>query len=205
MLSGPGGRGLTLLLSIDTSAGTSAALFDQKKLLANIVFDDPFGHAENIGKAISGALDEAGVVVSDLAGVAVGIGPAPYTGLRVGIAAAKAFAVPLGLPLYGVMVLDAIAHERGEPRLLVTTDAKRGELFAAGYLSGKREFGPKVITPEELENFSDYERVSESADALKVGRYATWAQENKVDLAESSAIYLRSPDVTPSPGKRVSG
>ena len=194
-----------MLLSIDTSAGTSAALFDGEKLLSSVFFDDPFGHAENIAKAITEVLSQANVAANTLEEIAVGIGPAPYTGLRVGIAAAKALSGGLGVSLNGVMVLDAIAFSRTEARLLVTTDAKRGELFAAGYLSGKREFGPKVIDPSTTAEFVGYEHVSESADAEKVGRYAVWALKNGVDLGETGAIYLRSPDVTPSPGKRVSG
>jgi tRNA threonylcarbamoyl adenosine modification protein YeaZ len=194
-----------LLLSIDTSAGTSAALFDGERLLSSVFFDDPFGHAENIAKAITGALSQADLAANALENIAVGIGPAPYTGLRVGIAAAKALAGPLGVGLQGVMVLDAIAFSRTEERLLVTTDAKRGELFAAGYVFGKREFGPRVIDPSSTAEFGDYEHVSEPADAEKVGRYALWALEKGIDLSETGAIYLRSPDVTPSPGKRVSG
>lgn len=194
-----------MLLSIDTSAGTSAALFDGERLLSSVFFDDPFGHAENIAKAITGVLSQANLAANALEKIAVGIGPAPYTGLRVGIAAAKALAGPLGVSLHGVMVLDAIAFSRTEERLLVTTDAKRGELFAAGYVFGKREFGPRVIDPSTTAEFGDYEHVSEPADAEKVGRYALWALEKGIDLSETGAIYLRSPDVTPSPGKRVSG
>ena len=194
-----------MLLSIDTSAGTSAAFFDGERLLSSVFFDDPFGHAENIAKAVTGVLSQANIAASALENIAVGIGPAPYTGLRVGIAAAKALAGPLAVGLHGVMVLDAIAFSRTEERLLVTTDAKRGELFAAGYVFGKREFGPRVIDPSSTAEFGDYEHVSEPADAEKVGRYALWALEKGIDLSETGAIYLRSPDVTPSPGKRVSG
>ena len=194
-----------MLLSLDTSAGTSAALFDGERLLSSVFFDDPFGHAENIAKAITGVLSQADLPANALENIAVGIGPAPYTGLRVGIAAAKALAGPLGVGLHGVMVLDAIAFSRTEERLLLTTDAKRGELFVAGYVFGKREFGPRVIDPSTTAEFGDYEHVSKSADAEKVGRYALWALEKGIDLRETGAIYLRSPDVTPSPGKRVSG
>lgn len=194
-----------MLLSIDTSAGTSAALFDQSNLLASSHFDDPFGHAENIAKAISSVLSQSQLSAADLTAIAVGIGPAPYTGLRVGIAAAKALAAPLDVSLHGVMVLDAIAHQADGARILVTTDAKRGELFVAAYSGGKREFGPAVINPDRLLEFKDYERLTKPADAEIVGQYAIWALDQGVDLNDLSAIYLRSPDVTPSPGKRVSG
>lgn len=194
-----------MLLSIDTSAGTSAAVFDHAKLMASSHFEDPFGHAENIAKAVSEVLSESQLSPADLTGIAVGTGPAPYTGLRVGIAAAKALAAPLGVRLHGVMVLDAIAHATSGARMLVTTDAKRGEFFVATYLEGKREFGPEVVHPDRLLEFQGYERVSKAADAEMVGSYAVWALEHGVDLSDTSAIYLRSPDVTPSSGKRVSG
>lgn len=194
-----------MFLSIDTSAGTSAALFDQSNLLASSHFEDPFGHAENIAKAVSSVLSQSQLSAADLTAIAVGIGPAPYTGLRVGIAAAKALAAPLDVSLHGVMVLDAIAHQSAAARLLVTTDAKRGELFAATYSDGKREFGPEVIHPERLIEFKDYERLTKAADAEMVGQFALRALNQGADLSDLSAIYLRSPDVTPSPGKRVSG
>lgn len=194
-----------MLLSIDTSAGTSAAVHDGHKTLALARFEDPFGHAENIGNAINSALHDAKTSLQELTAIAVGIGPAPYTGLRVGIAAAKALAAPLNIDLYGVMVLDAIAFSRDEDQLLVTTDAKRGELFVAGYLSGRRQFGPEVMQPEKVAGMTDFLRVSEPADAEKVGAYANWAIAQGVNLSDTTAIYLRSPDVTPSSGKRVSG
>jgi len=74
-----------LILAIDTSAGTSAAVFDGVSRLSFINFEDRFGHAENIGLAIRGALTEAGIVPADLTLVAIGRGPAPYTGLRLGL------------------------------------------------------------------------------------------------------------------------
>ena len=193
-----------MLLAIDTSAGTSAAVFDGDRQLSFCKFDDPFGHAENIGSAIEAALAEASVGRSSLSAVAVGIGPAPYTGLRVGIAAAQLLARSLSLPLHPVMVLDAIALG-SSGKVLVTTDAKRKELFAAGYQDQARVFGPEVISPEQLGEFADYEQLSASADASSVGRYALFAEAAGLELPQAEAIYLRSPDVSASKGKRVSG
>jgi len=193
-----------LLISIDTSAGTSVAIFEGDQKLSYIGFDDPFGHAENIGTAIESALAEARISRSDLTAVAVGRGPAPYTGLRVGIAAAQLLARSLNIPIRGVMVLDAIALGR-EGKILVTTDAKRKELFAAWYENGKRVAGPEVISPDQVLREPGYQQVAIAADAALVGRFAQSAIESGVDLSETAAIYLRSPDVTPSKGKRVSG
>lgn len=193
-----------MLISLDTSAGTSVAVFDAAALRSNVVFEDPFGHAENIGTAITSALAEAGITRQELTAVVVGRGPAPYTGLRVGIAAAQLMARSLSVPLHGVMVLDAIAFGRAG-KVLVTTDAKRKELFAASYEDGIRLSGPAVISPAELDQFAGFEHIAQSADAELVGRFASHALSQGVDLSETSALYLRSPDVTPSKGKRVSG
>ena len=193
-----------MLLAIDSSAGTSAAIFDGETLLAHVEFEDPFGHAENIGQAISDALQQAKLRPKDLTSVVIGRGPAPYTGLRVGMAAGIALARTLGIRLYGVMVLDAIAF--GEPgNLVVTTDAKRGELFYAKYEAGVRTQGPKVIAPGELAVPGGFDHLTISCNAEMVGRYAISALASGADLSDVSALYLRSVDVNVSKGKRVTG
>lgn len=193
-----------MLLSIDTSAGTSAAVFD-KSCLGFAGFEDPFGHAENVGLAIQQALEQAGKTIEDVAAIAVGRGPAPYTGLRVGMAAATALAKANGLPLHGVMTLDAIAHSAKSKKLLVITDAKRKELFAATYESGKRLTGPMLLTSADLDSYSDFEILQTGCDAKLIGEFAVSEIGAGGDLTDLSALYLRSPDVTPSPGKKVSG
>ncbi len=193
-----------MLLSIDTSAGTSAAVSTSSDSFF-VAFDDPFGHAENVGTAITQALADAQATVKDLTAIAVGRGPAPYTGLRVGMAAATSLAKALGIPLYGVMTLDAIAHSQGPGPLLVVTDAKRRELFAATYLNGIRTSGPMLLVPDELPGFSEFKVVQSSCDAKQVGNFALSALNDGLDLKDVTPIYLRSPDVTPSPGKKVSG
>lgn len=193
-----------MLLSIDTSAGTSAAVV-AGKVLSLSSFDDPFGHAENIGLAIQSALADAQVTMDQLTGIAVGRGPAPYTGLRVGMAAGLSIASALRVPAYGVMVLDAVAHSLGERKFALSSDAKRREFFVAGYENAKRVFGPRVMSPAELDGLEGFEVMSGVADAAKVGLYAEYALAKGVDLSDTSALYLRSPDVSPSPGKKVSG
>lgn len=193
-----------MLLAIDSSNGTSAAVFEGEKLISHLVFEDPFGHAENIGQAISQALSEAGITPKELTAVAVGRGPAPYTGLRVGMAAGISLANTLKLKIHGVIVLDAIAHSVGG-NCVVTTDAKRGELFFAEYENGGRVSGPSVIAPSELVVPEGYQHVTLGCDAELVGRYAIAALASGVDLSDVSALYLRSADVSPSKGKRVTG
>ena len=192
-------------MAIDTSAGTSTAVFDGEKLLGFVEYDDPFGHAENIGNAIAEVMAKAGITASGVTAVAIGRGPAPYTGLRVGMAAGASFAMALGIPLQSVMNLDAVALAHGQAKILVSSDAKRKELFVATYDSGKRVFGPAVLKPEELGQFEGFVQVDGKCNAELVGRYALWAKSAGIDLSDSSALYLRSPDVAPSAGKRVTG
>ena len=193
-----------MLLAIDSSSGTSAAVFRGPVLVSRADFEDPFGHAENIGQAISDALVAAGITASELSDVVIGRGPAPYTGLRVGMAAGVSLARTLKLRLHGVMVLDAIAHSEAG-NIVVTTDAKRGELFFAKYASGVRAEGPKVIAPEGLSIPDGFTHVTKGCDAVMVGEFAIAALAKAADLSDVSALYLRSADVSPSKGKRVTG
>jgi tRNA A37 threonylcarbamoyladenosine modification protein TsaB len=107
--------------------------------------------------------------------------------------------------MHSVMNLDAVALARGNSKIVVSSDAKRRELFVAAYDQGKQVFGPSVLKPEELEQFADFEAVEGKCNAELVGRYALWAIKQGLDLSDSTALYLRSPDVAPSAGKRVSG
>lgn len=193
-----------MLLAIDSSSGTSAAVFRGSELVSRADFEDPFGHAENIGQAISDALVAAGITASELTDVVIGRGPAPYTGLRVGMAAGISLARTLKLKLHGVMVLDAIAHsESGD--LVVTTDAKRGELFYAKYSAGDRVEGPEVIAPQALSIPEGFQHITKGCDAVMLGEFAIAALASGLDLSDVSALYLRSADVSPSKGKRVTG
>lgn len=203
-----------MILAIDTTAGTTVAVVDGQKVLGFSEFEDRFGHAENIGNAIAQALQQAKISAADIESVAISRGPASYTGLRVGMAAGVAFAAVRSIPLHGVVALDAVAtalpNAKSE-QWMVISDAKRGEFFCCRY-SGIDESGlairssePEVIKPEQLEKYSDLATVDSNSDAKLIGLYAEKAIAAGVDLSDSTALYLRSPDVTPSTKKRVSG
>jgi tRNA threonylcarbamoyl adenosine modification protein YeaZ len=206
-----------MLLAIDTSHHASAAVVTgggEPQTLSFVTLGDNFGHAENIGEVISQALAAAEVTPAQLTALAVGRGPASYTGLRVGMAAAVTFSQARRIPLLGVATLDAVAA-RGPvaQRFAVTADAKRREQFV-GFYAGVDRFG-LAIREGELEVLGaealaaaleahGIERVlSQTCDAELIGHYALRAQAAGLDLSEASALYLRSPDVTPSAGKRV--
>ena len=194
-----------MLLAIDTSAGTSVAVLDNGKVLSFVAFEDPFGHAENIGLAITQALQEAGVSPADISAVGLGCGPAPYTGLRVGMAAGLGFAAARNLPAFGVMTLDAVAHANNEGEILVLADAKRKELFARSYNNGQPTSEAIVLKPEALDQYPGIRQIHQACDAALVGAFVSHQIAQGVDLSDVSAIYLRSPDVAPSKPKKVTG
>jgi tRNA A37 threonylcarbamoyladenosine modification protein TsaB len=121
------------------------------------------------------------------------------------MAAATALSKTLAIPLFGVITLDAIAHGSSAKRLLVITDAKRRELFGATYLSGRRHSGPTLLTEVDLDSYQDYEILRGVCDATTVGGFAISNLSKPELISDITPLYLRSPDVTPGPGKRVSG
>lgn len=111
----------------------------------------PRGHGELLAPAIADCLSEARLAPRDIGGVVAGVGPGPYTGLRVGLVTAAAFADALGVPTYGVCSLDAIGLACAEePSLLVATDARRREVYWARYVDGARAGEPAVDRPAEV-------------------------------------------------------
>jgi tRNA threonylcarbamoyladenosine biosynthesis protein TsaB len=140
-----------LLLGLDTATpAVTVALHDGGHPLAQLVTVDAHRHAELLAPAIAKVIADAGASQRDLTGVAVGVGPGPYTGLRVGLVTARVLGAALGIPVYGLCTLDVIAADvdAGGEDYLVATDARRRELYWARYDgSGRRTAGPEVAKP----------------------------------------------------------
>jgi tRNA threonylcarbamoyladenosine biosynthesis protein TsaB len=141
-----------LVLAVDTSTpAISAALCrvtaDGVEPLAEQVTVDSRAHGERLGPEIRGVLGDT--PVDRLDAVVAGIGPGPFTGLRVGLVTAGAMAQALGRPAYGVCSLDAIgALTAGHA--MVATDARRREIYWARYVDGVRVSEPAVGHPAEV-------------------------------------------------------
>ena len=140
-----------LVLAIDTSsAAVSAAVVSvDGDVLAQRVTIDARAHGELLAPSIAACLDDAGIAPQGLAAIVAGVGPGPFTGLRVGLVTAAAMADALGIPAYGVCSLDALAAAVEADSLLVATDARRREVYWARY-AGVRVEGPSVDKPAEL-------------------------------------------------------
>ncbi|MEV6875143.1 tRNA (adenosine(37)-N6)-threonylcarbamoyltransferase complex dimerization subunit type 1 TsaB [Amycolatopsis sp. NPDC051128] len=217
-----------LVLAIDTStpavtAGVVTVDGDGVETRGARVTIDPRAHGELITPHALAAAEDAGVTLKDLDAIVVGVGPGPFTGLRAGMATAAALGHALGIPVYPVCSLDAIAAdvEPGGNAFLVLTDARRREVYWAAYdADGERTGGPDVQRPADLGtgvkvaagdgallyaavlDLQPIEpRFPSPAGLVKVAKAALLAKEPPAPL---TPLYLRRPDaVEPAAPKRV--
>ncbi len=212
-----------MLLAFDTATPfVSVALHDGEDVVVELTSDRPMKHGEQLAPLIVDALERAGIVRQDLTALAVGVGPGPFTGLRVGLVTARTLAFVLEIPVYGVCSLDVLAVEAVETGLVdedfvVATDARRKEVYLARYdEKGARLEGPIVDKPAVLatelwvvgEGGALYpddfpHRVGPSAPSA--GWLARVVTEERAELLDPEPLYLRRPDaVAPGKPKRVS-
>ena len=207
-----------LVLALDTATATLVAGIarwspDGAEVLAEEIHPSGTRHAELLTPAVRAALSAAGIATGDLDAVVVGLGPGPFTGLRVGVVTAAGFGDVRGLPVVGVCSLDAI----GDGARTVITDARRREVYWARYdEAGSRVDGPGVARPEGLAVPGPY--VGDPAFAERLGAPVAPADVTTAGLLRAAAptladpsaagplvpLYLRRPDaVPPSASKAV--
>lgn len=209
-----------MLLALDTStAYVSVAVYDPDWLMVRAERNEvgPMRHAELLAPTITDCLAAADVAPQDLTGVVVGVGPGPYTGLRVGVVTALALADALGIEPLGVCSLDAIAAESGVPDPMVaTSDARRKELFYAEYDAGQRLGDPMVAKPDQLDLagriltgvghrlYPDVLPVAVAPLYPRAALLASLLARELVEVLDPEPIYLRRPDaVAPGAPKKV--
>ena len=156
----------------------------------------PPAHSAELLPTLAALLERAGTGWDDVEAIAVGVGPGTFTGLRIGVATARALAQGLGVPLHPVSSLEALAAglaagagaDAGTP-LLPLIDAKRGQVFVSLFRAGERperEWGPAALAPGELEN-----RIAGLVEApLAAG---DWALESRPRLEAAGAV-VPAPD-----------
>ena len=134
-------------------------------------------HAESLGGMLAEALSSPAVAERRLDAVVAATGPAPFTGLRAGLVTARALGRARGIPVHGVPSLDAVARAALDEladegaTVLVTTDARRHEVYAARYRARGADDvecldGPAVLTPEAAVALGDVDAVAGSGAAL---------------------------------------
>lgn len=208
-----------LVLSIDTATSVAVGLARGSEVLATGVVDDSRSHVEQLTPTITTVLAEAGVDLGAVDRIVVGLGPGPFTGLRVGIATGQVLASTTGTPWHGVCTLDVLAAQwaLAPEAFLVATDARRKELYWARYETRTgvpvRVDGPHVSAPEMLPDLpvigpgvEQYRsvlggRVVEGPDALDPGTMAVVGPS--LPDAGGEPLYLRRPDAK-EPGPRKS-
>ena len=173
---------MTISIAIDTSTSkTIVGIIEDGAVL----FEEAHEGATDHGRALSELVAKALKVSKPPQQVVVGMGPGPFTGLRVGIAFAQTFALARDIPVIGVCSLDAIKVDSTE--YTVAIDARRKEIYWASYKAGVRVDGPTVSKPAEVENFI----IDVFPDMSKL-----------VELSKSQNVkepmYLRRPDAVPT-------
>jgi tRNA threonylcarbamoyl adenosine modification protein YeaZ len=205
-----------LVLVVDTAtpavtAAVASVTDGSVEVRAGKVTVDARAHGELLAPSVHDVLAEAGTTPAGLTAIVVGLGPGPFTGLRVGLVTAAAMSHTLDIPAYGVCSLDAFAAGT-TGRLLVATDARRKEVYWATYDNGVRTDGPAVSSPADVP-------VGDPAAGEAAGRIlglpvdvlyppaaglAALAADRVLSRAPSeplTPLYLRRPDAVP-PGQR---
>ncbi|MFG3284624.1 tRNA (adenosine(37)-N6)-threonylcarbamoyltransferase complex dimerization subunit type 1 TsaB [Streptomyces sp. NPDC048111] len=142
-----------LLLAVDTATpAVTVALHDGTSVLAEARQVDARRHGELLLPAVDRVLAEAGLALDAVTDLVVGVGPGPYTGLRVGLVTAATFGSVLGVPVHGLCTLDGLAYASGiEEPFVVATDARRKEVYWARYENFRTRAGePGVDRPGDI-------------------------------------------------------
>ena len=180
---------MTVSLAIDTATSrTIVGIVDN----GVVVFEEFHEGATDHGKAISELVTQALKSTKLVDQVVIGMGPGPFTGLRVGITFAQSFALARSIPWTGVCSLDAIqidssTHDLKTDEYTVAIDARRKQMYWASYKAGLRISGPTVDKPEDIDTYvtnvyPDIEKLVELSSTQNV----------------REPIYLRSPDAIPT-------
>jgi tRNA threonylcarbamoyl adenosine modification protein YeaZ len=198
----------SLVLALDTSTVVNVGLAQGQRVLATASVADQMAHAEQLMPLISDCLDDAGVRPDDLGRLIVGLGPGPFTGLRVGVATAHVLSYALQLELRGVCSLDVFAAQfagASAGDFVVATDAKRREVYWAHYgADGVRLGEPRVSQPGDVPRqptigpaadlYKDQLQAVPGPRAMDPGMLAT--RGAMLPDAGHEPLYLRHPDAT---------
>jgi tRNA threonylcarbamoyl adenosine modification protein YeaZ len=203
-----------LLLAFDTATPViTVAVHDGDRVVGEAFGEGAMAHGELLAPAIRDALAQAGATMADLTDVAVGVGPGPFTGLRVGVVTALTLGSTLGLATHGVCTLDVVAAGvQVEGEFLVATDARRKEVYWARYGGDHvRLDGPHVAFPADLANqhpaLPAYGRGAQLYDGIlrsaaeshdpHAAALATLVVSGHAIALPLEPLYLRRPDATP--------
>ncbi|MEU0677724.1 tRNA (adenosine(37)-N6)-threonylcarbamoyltransferase complex dimerization subunit type 1 TsaB [Streptomyces sp. NPDC006172] len=203
-----------LLLALDTATpAVTVALHDGADVVAASTQVDARRHGELLLPAVDRLLAEAGRRLDAVTGIVVGVGPGPYTGLRVGLMTADTFGLALGVPVHGLCTLDGLAYAADLPGpFVVATDARRKEVYWARYADSRTRVGdPAVDRPADIADqvaglpavgagallYPDAFPDAHEPEHVSAAALASLAAERLAageELPEPRPLYLRRPD-----------
>ncbi|MFB4349069.1 tRNA (adenosine(37)-N6)-threonylcarbamoyltransferase complex dimerization subunit type 1 TsaB [Microbacterium sp. CR_7] len=204
-----------MILAVDTSLGTAVAIVGDDGVRSEASTADPLGHAEVIGDLLHRVIDDASA--APITHVVAGMGPGPFTGLRIGIAAARTFALGRGIPVVPVPshfapALRAIETDAATGPFAIVTDARRREVAVTVFDGTDAEGIPRIVADTvlvprvELDSALDGVRAIEVAtlSAADLAVVAERALRAGRTIAGDEPLYMRHPDVTmPGAPKKV--
>lgn len=207
---------------MDTAANfCSACVWDGERVLAAEERDIGRGHAEQLVETVEAALAAAGTQFADIGRIAVAVGPGSFTGIRVGVAAARGFGLALGVPVMGVTTLEALAAdalEQADGPVTVVIHGGRGQIFLQSFSAGAEPIGePEAVAVEDAAasvpssaRFLAGNAAGEIAAALgrpvaagtdrATGSIATIARLAGTSVRPPVPLYLRGADAKPQTG-----
>jgi tRNA threonylcarbamoyl adenosine modification protein YeaZ len=197
-----------LVLALDTSTVVNVGLARGDQVLATATVADQMAHVEQLMPLVSECVDAAGIRMADLDQLIVGLGPGPFTGLRVGVVTARVLGYALGVELRGVCSLDVLAAQfvgASQSEFVVATDARRREVYWARYSRlGVRLEQPRVSRPSDVpplsvigpaaDLYADQLQVVSGPRSMDPGVLATFGAT--LPDAGHEPLYLRHPDAT---------
>jgi len=215
-----------IVLALDTAGvDCAAAVYDSGR---NTVLGEASdmigkGHAEHLIGIVDRALDQAGMALSHIDRLAVTIGPGSFTGIRVGVAAARGFALSLNVPAVGVTTLEVMAAAQREKTpgraVLAAMDAKRDEIYLQPFAAdGSPLAEPRAVSVGEAQAYAagfDGEITGSATPLLKAGTSGDHANIFPIsvvarlgaaaspDAGKPKPLYLRGPDAKPQAGYAI--
>ncbi len=215
-----------IVLALDTAGvDCAAAIYDSGR---NTVLGEASdmigkGHAEHLMGIVDRALDRAGVTLSDVERLAVTVGPGSFTGIRVGVAAARGFALSLGIPAVGISTLEVMAAAQRAKTpgraVLATMDAKRDEIYLQSFAAdGTALDEARAVSTADAQAFAaDFDgeitgsatpilkpaASGEHANAFPISVVARLGAAANPDAGKPKPLYLRGPDAKPQAGYAV--
>jgi N6-L-threonylcarbamoyladenine synthase len=215
-----------IILALDTAGvDCAAAVYDSGR---NTVLGEASdmigkGHAEHLIGIVDRALDQAGLALSHIDRLAVTIGPGSFTGIRVGVAAARGFALSLNVPAVGITTLEVMASAQRDKTphraVLAAMDAKRDEIYLQSFAAdGSPLDAPRAVSVAQAQAFAagfDGEITGSATPLLKadaggdhtnrfpISIVARLGAAASPDSGKPKPLYLRGPDAKPQAGYAI--